>query len=210
MKRWLGSFILTTFLAAGAFAAGPGPQVVYFQQKISINAKNIPLSRLLQLWDEATGMHSTVPRNLANQTASVSFSEVPLNEAVRLIFEEIPLDYVFTAAQGIIVTGRSQPPAAPAPAASEDPPVYERAPVVITQLPETRRNKPPSVAPEPPPPIPTPFGPIPNPGQNTVIALPPVWGPASPPFFAPVQPAQPPPTAYSQNDLFGPISILGI
>jgi hypothetical protein len=208
MKRWLGFFILTTFLAAGGFAAGPGPQVVYFEQKVSINAESIPLSRLLQLWDQATGMHSTVPPDLANQTVSVNFSELPLSEAVRRIFEKIPLDYVFIEARGIIVTGRSQSPAAPAPpAASEASPVYEAAPSVSTQLLEKKPNPAPPAAPEPSPPVPTPFGPIPNSGQDTVIQLPPVWAPPSPPFFAPVQPAPPPPPANNQNDLFGPISI---
>src|SRR5262249_54574701 len=145
--------------------------------------------RLLQLWDEATGMHSTVPRGLANQTVSVDFSGLPLNEAVRRIFEKIPLDYVFIAARGIIVTGSSQSPATPAlPAVSGAPPVHAAAPGVIKLLPAEKPDQTPFVEPEPLPPIPTPFGPVPNYGQNTVIQLPPVGGPPSPPA-APAPPA---------------------
>jgi hypothetical protein len=207
MKRWLGSLILATLAAAGGFAAGPGPQVVYFEQKVSIDAKSVPLSRLLRLWDEATGMHSSAPRELANQTVTVNFSELPLTEAVRRIFEKLPLDYVFIEAQGIIVTGRSQAAAAPAAAeTAEAPPGYEGTPRVIRLLPEKKPDQP-ALKP-PPPPIPTPFGPIPNSGENTFIQLPPVMGPPSPPFFAPAQPPETPDAPVSsQNDLFRPLSI---
>jgi hypothetical protein len=236
MKWWLGSFILATLLAAHALAAGSEPRVVYFQQKVSVDAKSIPLSRLLRLWDQATGMRSSIPAELASQTVTVKFSELPLDEAVRQIFEELPLDYVFIEARGIVVTGRSQAPAAPAAAAA--PPVYEAAPEVANPLPQKKPNAP---ALKPPPPIPTPFGPIPNTGENAVIQLPPVLGaPAPLPFFVPEppvgmipdsgenpvidlppvlgappplqffapEPAPPPiPPVNTQDDLFRPLSI---
>src|SRR6266581_2238080 len=119
-KKWLESVILAALLAAHTFAAGSEPQVVYFQQKVSVHARSIPLSRLLRLWDEATGMRSSVARELTSQTVTVNFSELPLGEAVRRICEKLSLDYVFIEGRGIIVTGRSKAPAASAVA--EGPP----------------------------------------------------------------------------------------
>jgi len=187
MKRWLESFVLATLLAAHAFAAGSEPRVVYFQQKISVDAKSTPLSRLLRLWDEATGMRSSVPRELASQTVTVKFSELPLDEAVRRIFEKLPLDYVFIEARGIIVTG-SQVPAGRAAAGARPP--NEGAPEAANPSPQKKPNAP---ALKPPPPrTPTPFGPIPNTGENPVLELPPVYGaPATPRFFAPTEPFAP-------------------
>jgi hypothetical protein len=184
--RWLGSFLLGTLFAAHAFAARPEPQVVYFQQKVSVDAKSVPLSRLLRLWDEATAMHSSVRRELASQIVTVKFSELPLDEAVRRIFEKRALDYVFIEDRGIIVTGRSQVPAAPT--AAEALPVYEGAPEVANPLLHKKPSAP-VLKPPPPPPIPTPFGPVPNRGENAVIQLPPVQGaPPALPFFAPMPP----------------------
>ena len=237
MKWWLESFILATLLAAHAFGAGSAPRVVYSQQKVSVDAKSIPLSRLLPVWDEATGMRSTVPRELASQTVTVKFSELPLDEAVRRIFEKLPLDYVFIEARGIIVTGRSQAPAAPP--AAEAPAVNKGAPEAANPLPRQKPNAP-VLKPTPPPPIPTPFGPIPNTGENAVTQLPPVQGappppkffaPAAPfaplpdsgenpvldlppvqgapppPFFAPEPAPEPVPPVNTQNDLFRPLPI---
>jgi hypothetical protein len=191
MKRWLESFILATLLAAHASAAGSEPRVVYFQQKVSVDAKSTPLSRLLRLWDEATGMRSSVPSELASQTVTVKFSELPLDEAARRIFEKLPLDYVFIEARGIIVTGRSQVPAGRAAAGARPP--NEGAPDTANPSPQKKPNAP-ALKPSPPPPTPTPFGPIPNTGENPVLELPPVYGaPATPRFFAPTAPFAPSP-----------------
>src|SRR5438046_5877522 len=139
MKWWLESFILVTLLAAHAFAAGSETRVVYFQQKVSVDAKSIPLNRLLRLWDEATGMRSSVPRELASQTVTVKFSELPLEEAVRRIFERLPLDYVFIEARGIIVTG-SQVPAGRAAAGPRPP--NEGAPEEAHPSPQNEPHRP--------------------------------------------------------------------
>jgi hypothetical protein len=203
--RWLESFIFATFLAGHAFAAGSEPQVVYFEQKVSVDAQSIPLSRLLQLWDEATGMHSSVPRELANQTVTVKFSELPLGEAVRRIFEKLPMDYIFTEAQGIIVTGRSQaPPPTPPPIPTPFGPIPNRGENPFIQLPPVPGAPPPPrfFAPA------APFAPLPDSGENPVLDLPPVLGaPPAPKFFAP-EPAPPPvPPVNTQDDLFRPLSI---
>jgi len=189
MKGWVEFFILAILLAAHAFASESEPRVVYFQQRVSIEAKSIPLSRLLRVWDEATGMRSSVPQDLASQTVTVNFSELPLDEAVRRTFEKLGLDYIFNEGRGIIVTGRSQEPAAPG--AAETPVVNQRAAEEANPLPQEKPNalalKPPT-----PPPVPTPFGQIPGTGENAFIQLPPVLGAAPPPrFFAPAGPFAP-------------------
>ena len=205
MKWWLASFILATLLAAHAFAGGSESQVVYFQQKVSVDAKSIPLSRLLRLWDEATGMRSSVSREVASQTVNVKFSELPLDEAVRRIFEKLPLDYVFIEARGIIVTGRSQAPGAPG--AAQAPLVNDSAPEAANPVPQKKPDAP-ALKP-PPPPIPTPFGPIPNRGENAVIQLPPVPGAPPPPkFFAPAAPFAPLPDS-GENPVLDLPPVLG-
>src|SRR4030095_6180075 len=92
MERWLGSLILAMIVAASSFAAGPRPQAVKFDQTVSIDVENITLGRLLQLWDQATGMQSSVPRELSTRTVSISFSGLNVNDAVQKIFEKLPLD----------------------------------------------------------------------------------------------------------------------
>ena len=89
MKRWLGAFILATLPAAGSSAVAQEPKVVYSEQRVSVDAKNIPLNRFLQVWDNATGMHSSIPPQLANQPVTVNFFELPLDEAVRRIGSSI-------------------------------------------------------------------------------------------------------------------------
>jgi len=209
MKRWLGAFILTTLLAAGSSAVAQEPKVVYSEQRVSVDAKNIPLNRFLQVWDNATGMHSSIPPQLANQPVTVNFFELPLDEAVRRIFEGVPVDFVFSEAQGINVTARSQPPALPTPApAFVGARIPQTAPGTTNPSPENKPDKPASPKPEPPPPLETPFGPIPNSAQDAVMQFPPVWGPPPPSFFTPVQPVLPtPPPVSTQNDLFRPLPI---
>jgi hypothetical protein len=177
----------------------------------------ITLGRLLRLWDEATGQHSTIPPELANRSVTARFSSVPVSDAVRKIFDTLPFDYVFIEDQGIIVTAVSQEVASPNPPATADAGEAEAQQVSddVSEKadkeapPEQVRQKP---TPPPPPPIPTPFGPIPPSAVNNgFVQLPPVWGQApGPPFFNPVPMLPPPAGAVNgpvQNDLFAPISI---
>src|SRR6516165_2449303 len=107
MRKWLLSGIFCGLLAAPAFAA-KGPEIELVDNKLSIDAETVPLSRLLRLLDLATGMKSKVPPELANRNISVKFSGLDLTEGVRKIFQGQPLDYVVIEGQGVIVTAASQ------------------------------------------------------------------------------------------------------
>src|SRR3954469_2581450 len=96
MKPWrgLGVILLAGILAGEGFANGKGPEVLNIDHKISISAGGITLGRLLQLWDQATGMKSTVPAELENQKVTVSFAGLGLTDALRTIFEGQPFGYM--------------------------------------------------------------------------------------------------------------------
>jgi hypothetical protein len=198
MSHWFGALTLLILLAANGFAS---------PQNVSIDVEGTTLSRLLRLFDQATGMHSTVPPELANRTVSVRFSGLRVEDAVRKIFENLPLDYVFIGGQGIVVTGVSEEIVS-----TEEPaPVYEEESEETALTPAQQVPKLPPESPEEHV-IPTPFGFIwQNPGQNGLVQLPPVQGQApGPPFFFPQQPPRPPAGAANgpvQNELFRPISI---
>jgi hypothetical protein len=208
MMRWLGSFNLAIFVAVSSLAAGPGPQVTNFNDKVSIDADGITLGSLLRLWDQATGMQSRVPPELANSIVSVRFSGLSVNDAVRTMFEKLPFDYVFIESHGIFVTGPALADAgvqpAPAEAAQE---ITDERPV---EQPAEQAFVPP---PRRPPVIPTPFGPMIDTARSSIVHLPPVYGEVpSPPFFAPIPMLTPPagaPNGPAENNLFAPISIYG-
>jgi hypothetical protein len=179
---------------------------VKFDQNVSINVEGITIGRLLRLWDQATGMNSSIPAELADRTLSINISGLGVNEAVRKIFEKLPFDYVFIQGQGIIVTGISQ--TGPAEAVPADNPVPQViGPPSEEELPS---RQPPPEPPPPPPMLETPFGPIPKSGLG-LIQLPPVPGEVpGPPFFRPPLRLTPPAGAANgpaRNNLFGPISI---
>src|SRR5215472_11431976 len=109
MKWWFSSlFILATVILPGQAFAASGPQVVNRDGKISISADHITLGFLLSLWDQATGMTSTAPPELADRKLSVHFSGLSENDAVRAIFFGQPFEFAFVQGQGIVVTS---PPA---------------------------------------------------------------------------------------------------
>ena len=91
MKYWMAPIILGGFLAVEVFA-GKGPEIAVIDGKVSIDAEVVPLGRLLQLFDRATGLQSTVPAALANRNLSVKFSDLSFDDAVRKIFEGQPID----------------------------------------------------------------------------------------------------------------------
>jgi hypothetical protein len=209
MREWLGTIILTGILALDGFAAGQGPEVTNIDQKISISAADITLERLLRLWDQATGMQSVVPLELANRKLSIQFTGLPVSDALRKMFNGQPFDYVLVEGHGILVMERSQSqPVAQSEAVSNaveqvtEPPVSQEAPSLIVPPPE----------PQQPIVIQTPFGPIVSPygREQPVVQLPPVYGPPPPPFFALTVPPVPPagaPNGPVQNTLFGPLPV---
>src|SRR5262249_25945710 len=128
MKHWLAPIILTGLLATEAFA-GKGPEIRVIDNKVSMDVDSIPLCRLLNLFDRATGLQSTVPAALANRNLSVKFTDLGFEDAVRKIFEGQPIDYVVVERQGIIVTALSQvggPDSSPAAAYNPPPPQIEQ------------------------------------------------------------------------------------
>jgi hypothetical protein len=209
MRAWLGTIILAGILALDGFAAGQGPEVTNVDQKISISADDITLERLLRLWDQATGMQSVVPLELANRKLSIQFTGLPVNDALRKMFNRQPFDYVFVEGHGILVMERSQSePVAQSEGVSNaveqvtEPLVSQEAPSLIVPPPEQQQ---PIV-------IQTPFGPIVSPYgiEQPVVQLPPVYGPPPPPFFALTVPPVPPagaPNGPVQNTLFGPLPV---
>jgi len=228
MKHWLTLIILTGLLAPDAFAAAKGPEIRVVDSKVSMDVQSISLSRLLNLFDRATGLQSTVPAGLANRSFSVKFADLGFEDAVRKIFEGQPIDYIVVERQGIIVTALSQtgvPDTAPAPVLNPAPPQIEQQsflgednpppslvppvpagqapPVVNTPFNQQQQQQQPAM-------IQTPFGPIPNPraGQalpgtaQTQQATP--FGAVTPfnspnPFGA----QQPPATQNNNNTIFG-------
>jgi hypothetical protein len=212
MKRWLGSISLAVLVAVNSFAAGPAPQVPKFDQKISINAEEITVRRLLQLLDQAAGMQSSIPPELASQTITINFSNLSVSDAVRRIFQKLQFDYVFTPSKGIIVTGASQAAAGTEPVTvSADVQQVDEQPSE-EQPAEEKPQPPPPEEPQPIPVIETPFGPIPDSGNSGIIHLPPIPGETSIPFFRPSRPlsnsAAGAPFGPARDNLFRALSIL--
>src|SRR5262249_41139443 len=166
MNRWAAAFIFVSLFCT--VAAAKGPEIDLIDSKLSVNAEAISLGRLLQLVDQATGMKSKVPPELAIRSISVKFSGLNLDDGLRKIFQGLPLDYVVIAGRGIIVTAASQTVAS----AGDSPPPYNPSPPVQGGDPPFVQDFPP---PQPlpfqqqqqpqaqPPMVQTPFGPIPNP-----------------------------------------------
>lgn len=194
MRYWVAPIVLAGFLAAEVFGAAKGPEIRVIDNKVSINAEAVPLGRLLQLLDRATGMQSKVPAGLANRNLSVRFADLSMDDAVRKIFEGQPLDYVVIERQGIVVTALSQTSGAESSPAA----VYSQATPQIEQQSFIEENQgiqpaqtfppqpgvvqgfagaglPPGVPNSPfnqqqqPAVIQTPFGPIPNPRANQPV-----------------------------------------
>src|SRR5262245_58713981 len=114
MKTALITALLSISLSGIVFGASKGPDIRIVDDKVSIQAEAVQLSRLLKLLDQVTGMTSKVPPELANRNVSVRFSDLKIDAAVRKIFEGLPLDYVLIEGRGIVVTGTSMPATATA------------------------------------------------------------------------------------------------
>jgi hypothetical protein len=173
MKGWIPVWILLLIVGSSAIASAKGPEINFVDQKLSINVETIPLGRLLQLVDLATGMKSKVPTDLANRNISVKFSGLSVTDAVRKIFQGQPLDYVVIEGQSIVVTAAAQTLSAggdatplynnnsqPNQAFEQQPqPFFQESPILPQQIPQQfppqQQNQPAMVQ--------TPFGPIPNP-----------------------------------------------
>jgi hypothetical protein len=165
MKQWLGAIVLVGIMAGGAFA-DKGPKIEVIDNKLSIDAEAVPLSRLLRLLDLATGMKSRIVPELANRNISVKFSGLEVNEGIRKIFQGQPVDYMMIGGQGIIVTAASQ-----SVASTDAPPVYS-TPQQMDQpfIPDFNPALNPAGNQQQPAMIQTPFGMIANPRAGQPIA----------------------------------------
>ena len=171
MKRWFVGFFFMSIVCTGALAAAKGPEVDLVDNKLSINAEAISLSRLLQLVDLATGMKSKVPPELANRSLSVRFSNLDLTDGFRKMFQGQPFDYVVVQGQGIIIKAASLSPSAgdPAPPPANNPPPAAQSfdQPFVQEFPPVQAQQPFQQQPQPQiqqqPMVQTPFGPIPNP-----------------------------------------------
>ena len=109
--------VLTVSLAA----AGPnGHEIRVVDGRVSIRADAVALGRLLELLERATGIHSAVPPELASWNVTVALSDLPMVEAVRKIFEGVPLDYAVLENK-IVVIAASQGGGGPRPGGSTGP-----------------------------------------------------------------------------------------
>jgi hypothetical protein len=211
MKRWIPILIVVGILLLASTGVGAGPEIIYRDGKISVNADNVPLGDLLRLWDQATGMQSSVPPELSGYTLSAHFTNLNINDAARRILGGQPFGYALMQGRGIIVTG-------PANEAAETEAAPEPIDINATEAVETydgsqiQRMKPEIATPDPVV-IPTPFGPVVSPSGYVppMLQLPPVpTAPPPPPFFLPQILPTPPAGAANgpvDNMLFGPLSI---
>jgi hypothetical protein len=173
-------------VAAGfqAYGSIQGPEVELINNRLSVRADAVPLSRLLTMLDRSTGMVSKVAPELANRNVSVEFTGLSLNDGIRKIFEGQRLDYVYIGGKGIFVTSASLTgPIQEQPIYSSQQPIIAGEPS-FTQAPFPNQNQNPFptqndafvggqvAVPQPgaqqqqPAMIQTPFGPIPNPRAN--------------------------------------------
>jgi len=200
MKRWVVGFIFTSIVCTATVAAAKGLEVDLVDNKLSINAEAISLSRLLQLVDMATGMKSKVPPELAGRNLSVKFSNLSLTDGLRKMFQGQPFDYVVIQGQGIIVTAASQTVAAAGAGGEAAPPnpppaVQSFDQPFVQDFPQNQNQNPPGLQQLPQqqiqqqPMVQTPFGPIPNPRAQQPTA--PVPAPAQQNPLFPGQLVQP-------------------
>src|SRR5262245_60622900 len=172
MNRWAAAFIFVSLFCTAA--AAKGPEIELIDSKLSVNAEAISLGRLLQLVDQATGMKSKVPPELAGRPISVKFSGLNVDAGVRKIFQGLPLDYVVIAGKGIIVTAASQTVVSPGDSTQPQTQTFNPPPTAPPGEPPYAQDfQPPQAVPfqqqqqqqqqGQPPMVQTPFGPIPNP-----------------------------------------------
>jgi len=164
MKNALTAILGVALLASPAFAAGKGPDIRIIDNQVSVQVESVPLGRLLRLLDQATGMTSKVPPELANRTISARFSNLKLEDAVKKLFEGQSIDYIVVPGKSITVTGASRLLTAQGGAAPYNPPAQENNPF-DNDNPQPFMPQPPNPANQPAV-IQTPFGPIQNPNRQ--------------------------------------------
>jgi hypothetical protein len=189
MLMALSTAMLIDLPIAANAAQAAGLDILVVDGEISIDAEAVGLGRLLNLFDRAAGTESTVPTELENRNVSVQFQALDLEQAVKKIFEDLPLDYVVLEQRRIVVTavaGTLTAGAGGVPVPVNDPVRAPSRPFAAAQPPEAMANpfQSPGVNPAPsangergtapaqPAIIQTPFGPRVNPRANAQPAMP--------------------------------------
>lgn len=95
-----------TLLQGAAFGAD-GPEIQVVDGKVSMSAQSVPLGRLIEMFDRALGLNSSIKPELASTSISVQFTDLQVNDAVRKIFEGQPFNYMMIEGKGITVTDRA-------------------------------------------------------------------------------------------------------
>src|SRR5262249_51065729 len=93
MKRWIPILIVVGILLLASTAVAAGPEIIYRDGKISVNADDVPLGDLLRLWDKATGMQSSVPPELSDYKLTAHFTNLNINDAARTMLGGQPFGY---------------------------------------------------------------------------------------------------------------------
>jgi hypothetical protein len=167
---------LSLTMAFSLFAAAAGPEIQYVDGKVSIQAEGMKLSQFLQLWDQATGMTSTVNPSLANEKISVRLDDLDVDAAIRKSFQGQPWNYIVMQGKGIKIIDRASTVALPTGGTTS-----------IQPIADTRNDNPPPPVPfsQPAPPPVAAAQPAANPNGNGTSAaaqpagainLPPVQG----------------------------------
>ena len=176
------ALVIAVLMPLNTGAADQKPlEIKVVDDQVSIHAEAVPLGRLLGLLDRTAGTTSTVPPELANRNVSAQFAGLPLDQAVKKVFEGLPLDYVVLEGTRIVVTAVSESltgqDRAAAPPRPSNPQTFvspNRAPTPPQNPFQAQGNPNPAVggnrnagnAPAQPAVIQTPFGPLVNPRAN--------------------------------------------
>ena len=97
-------------LSSVALAAeAQSPLVETTEAGVSVHARGVPLGRVLAELDAVAGTESTVPPELDGYGVNAWFDDVSVDQAVKRIFEGLPLDYVVIGQRRVVVTAVSEP-----------------------------------------------------------------------------------------------------
>jgi hypothetical protein len=116
--RYLVFFCVALSGMAPSLAAQGSSSVGMSDGEVSIEADRVGLGELLDQLDAAAGTRSTVPSELESRVVSVRFRSLPLDQAIRKIFEGQSVDYAVVGGSQIVVLAQSR---AGVPSTSERP-----------------------------------------------------------------------------------------
>lgn len=115
--------LLVIFLSSVAVLSAQGSLVIDAADGlVSVQADRVGLGTLLRELDGVAGTTSTVPAALQYQPVSVWFSDLPVRQGVKKIFEGLSLDYAVLEGSRIVVLDTSSGADAPVANALGAPP----------------------------------------------------------------------------------------